>query len=183
MNTKKQMFQLYGIGTLFSFLLILFDQITKYLAVVNLKGQPSFIILEGVFELHYLENHGAAFSMLQGKRLFLILVTVLMVILLAYVYGRIPIQKKFYVLHGICIALFSGAIGNFIDRMTNNYVIDFLYFSLINFPVFNVADIYVTCAMTLFILLFLFYYKENDLDDLAAFIIPWQKSSEAKKHE
>ena len=101
-----------------------------------------------------------------------------MVVLLSYVYGRIPTERKFFPLHGICIALFAGAIGNFIDRILHNYVIDFFYFSLINFPIFNVADIYVTCAMALFIILFLFYYKEADLDRLSALILPWKKHGE-----
>ena len=162
-------------GAFVSFLLILLDQCTKYLAVKKLKDQASFIILQGVFELQYLENRGAAFGVLQGKKFFFITITVLMIILLIYIYGRIPGETHFYPLHGICIALFAGAIGNFIDRILHNYVIDFFYFSLINFPIFNVADIYVTCAMVLFVILFLFYYKETDLDRLSALIFPWKK--------
>ena len=98
-----------------------------------------------------------------------------MIVVLLYVYGRIPAERRFYPLHGICIALFSGTIGNFIHRILHNYVIDFFYFSLIDFPVFNVADNYVTCAMALFIILLLFYYKEPDLDRLSALILPWKK--------
>lgn len=174
-NTKKRTAGLYGFGALLAFLLILLDQGTKYLAVAKLKGQASFVIIRGVFELHYLENHGAAFGVLQGKKAFFIIVTVLMIVLLTYVYGRIPMERHFYPLHGICIALFAGAIGNFIDRVWHNYVIDFFYFSLINFPIFNVADIYVTCAMALFIILFLFYYKEADLDQLSELVFPCKK--------
>lgn len=177
MNTKNQknVVCCYMIGAIVSFLLILLDQVTKHLAVSLLKGQDSFVIIRNVFELHYLENHGAAFGVLQGKKVFFITITILMIVLLTYVYGRIPMERRFYPLHGICIALFAGAIGNFIDRILHNYVIDFFYFSLINFPIFNVADIYVTCAMALFIILFLFYYKEADLDRLSALIIPWKK--------
>ena len=177
MNTKnkKKVAYCYMIGAILSFLLILLDQVTKQLAVSMLKGQDSFVIIRNVFELHYLENHGAAFGVLQGKKVFFITVTVLMIVLLIYVYGRLPMERRFYPLHGICIALFAGAIGNFIDRILYNYVIDFFYFSLINFPIFNVADIYVTCAMALFIILFLFYYKEADLDRLTALIFPWKK--------
>lgn len=58
----------------------------------------------------------------------------------------------------------AGAIGNLIDRMVNNYVVDFCYFKLINFPIFNVADIYVTVAAFFFIILGLFYYKEEDYE-------------------
>ena len=62
------------------------------------------------------------------------------------------------------ILIIAGAIGNLIDRVINNYVIDFFYFKLINFPIFNVADIYVTVAAFLFIVLSFFYYKEEDFD-------------------
>ncbi len=61
------------------------------------------------------------------------------------------------------VFLFAGALGNYIDRILNHYVIDFVYFSLINFPVFNVADIYVTCTVILLFVLLLFYYKEDEL--------------------
>ena len=180
MNTtsKQYMAKSYCFGAILSFLLILLDQGTKYLAVQKLKDQASFVLIPGVFELHYLENHGAAFGVLQGKKLFFIAITIVMIMLLIYVYGRLPSERRYYPLYGISIALFAGAIGNFIDRVLHNYVIDFFYFSLINFPIFNVADIYVTCAMVLFVILFLFYYKEADLDRLSALILPWKKCGE-----
>ena len=175
MNTKKKLGVLYFLGALLSIVLIWLDQFTKHLAVEGLRGKPPFVLLPGVFELRYLENQGAAFGVLQGKRMFFLVVTFLMILLLVYIYGRIPVQKKYYALHGICIALFAGAAGNCIDRVINDYVIDFFYFSLINFPIFNVADIYVTCAMAVFVVLFLFYYREEELDVLAAQIFPWKK--------
>ena len=182
MNTKKQQGKLYCFGTILSVFFIWLDQFTKHLAVQNLRGGHPFVLLPGVFELRYLENQGAAFGVLQGKRMFFLVTTFLMILLLIYIYGKIPIRQKFYALHGICIALFSGAIGNCIDRILNDYVIDFFYFSLINFPIFNVADIYVTCAMAVFVVLFLFYYKEDELDLLAAQIFPWKKT-EGAAHE
>ena len=60
------------------------------------------------------------------------------------------------------MGFFAGAIGNLIDRMIHHYVIDFFYFSLINFPIFNVADIYVTLSAIALILVIFFYYKEED---------------------
>lgn len=176
MKESKHLGKLYGVGVLLSAFLIWLDQFTKHLAVEGLRGQRPFVLLPGVFELRYLENQGAAFGVLQGKRTFFLVVTVLMVALLVYIYGRIPVQKHFYALHGICIALFAGALGNCIDRIENDYVIDFFYFSLIDFPIFNVADIYVTCGMAVFVVLFLFYYKEPELDLLAARIFPWKRT-------
>ena len=63
--------------------------------------------------------------------------------------------------------VFAGAMGNFIDRVFRGYVVDFIYFSLIDFPTFNVADIYVTCGITVMVFLMFFRYKEeNDFDFL-----------------
>ncbi len=156
-----------GIGAALAVLLILLDQVTKYLAVRILKGGPAFVLIPGVFELRYLENHGAAFGMLQGRRLFLLAISIVMIIAVAYAYAKLPIERRYFALRGICVAIFSGAAGNLIDRIRLGYVIDFFYFSLINFPIFNVADIYVTCSAALFFVLFLFYYKEEDAERLS----------------
>lgn len=99
--------------------------------------------------------------------------TVIVLILIIYFYlMRIPSEKHFGLLNGIAILFFAGAIGNFIDRVTQRYVVDFFYFRLINFPVFNVADIYVTVAAVLLILCLLFY-KEEDFER----ILPTKKKS------
>jgi signal peptidase II len=76
----------------------------------------------------------------------------------------------------LMVFIAAGAVGNMIDRVFLGYVRDFLYFSLIDFPIFNVADIYVTCATILLILLLLFYYKEED--DFA-FLSPGGKKGKA----
>lgn len=75
-------------------------------------------------------------------------------------------NRHFLPLRICAVLVMSGAIGNFIDRLRLNYVVDFLYFKLINFPVFNVADIYVTVAAFSFFLLLFFYYKEEDLEQI-----------------
>lgn len=153
-------------------LLIAFDQWTKYLAVVYLKGQESIRLIDGVFHLTYVENTGAAFSILEGKQGFFSVVTVIVLLVLLYVWYRMPDEKKILPLKFVLLLLISGAIGNFIDRISQNYVVDFLNFILIHFPVFNVADCYVTCACALFLILFLFYYKEEDMDALSEQIAP-----------
>ena len=71
-NSKKHRVGLFSLGALLVLLLVFVDQVSKYLAVAKLKDQASFVILKGVFELHYLENHGAAFGVLQGKKFFFI---------------------------------------------------------------------------------------------------------------
>ena len=172
-------------------LMVAIDQITKYLAVVCLKNQKPFPIIKDVFELQYLENRSAAFGMdpisllhkvfnfqifnddpelfLQVKMLFFIILTIAAVLLFVFIYTRIPESKKFIFMDIVMISFTAGAIGNFIDRVTNQYVIDFLYFKLIDFPIFNVADIYVTVAAFAMVFLVLFFYKEKDLEQIKIF--------------
>lgn len=179
-----------------SILLILFDQITKFMAATGLKNKPGFVIIDGVFELKYLENQSAAFSFdpisfihkifhityfdthpqafLNCKMAFFIVLTITVLILIAILYQRIPWNRHFLPLNVILMGFFAGAIGNLIDRMIHHYVIDFFYFSLINFPIFNVADIYVTLSAIALILVIFFYYKEEDY----AVFFPSKKSKE-----
>ena len=77
--------------------------------------------------------------------------------------------RRFLYLRVIAVLFLSGAVGNAIDRMMNGYVIDFFYFSLIDFPIFNVADIYVAVSTILLIVLMLFYYKDEDFDQIHLF--------------
>ncbi|MDE6918107.1 MAG: signal peptidase II, partial [Lachnospiraceae bacterium] len=125
-------------------LLIALDQTTKYFAVEKLMNQKPFVLWDGVFELHYLENRGAAFGLLQGQKIFFVLISFIILAVIVYVLVKAPYQKRFNKLHITLVFIASGAIGNLIDRLRYDYVVDFLYFSLINFPIFNVADIYVT---------------------------------------
>lgn len=163
MKSKKESLFFLAVGTV---LLISLDQITKWAASVYLKGNHSFPLIKGVFELYYLENRGSAFGLMQGKRFFFIVIAVIVLIILPYIYYQIPISSRFVLLRLDAVLFLAGAIGNAIDRVVRGYVVDFLYFSLIDFPVFNVADIYVTVsAFTLFFLM-LFYYKEEDLDQI-----------------
>ena len=144
------------------------DQITKMLAVIKLKGQNPFVIIENVFELRYLENRGAAFGMLQGQRTYFIVVTVATLLILGFIYlKKIPSTPRFRFLNGICILFFAAAIGNFIDRVANGYVVDFFYFRLIDFPIFNVADCYLTVCAFLTVLLAFTKYKEDEFTFLS----------------
>ena len=135
--------------------LIVIDQITKYFAVLNLKGVSSWVLWDGVFELHYLENRGAAFGILQDQKMIFILIAVVVLAVIFYVLFKAPYQKMYSKLHISLILIAAGAIGNLIDRVRLGYVVDFFYFSLINFPVFNVADIYVTVSSFYLVILLL----------------------------
>lgn len=144
---------------------ILLDQYTKLLAAAHLKEAP-ITIIKGVFQLHYLENRGAAFGMLQNQQMFFLITGVIMIAVVSVLYLRLPLTKRMLPLRICFILIASGAIGNMIDRVRLNYVIDFFYFELINFPIFNVADIYVTLAAAGLIFCILFYYKDKELEEL-----------------
>ena len=145
-------------------ILIFLDQLTKYFAVTNLKDKDSYILADGIFELHYLENRGAAFGMLQDQKVFFVLVASIILAAIVYILFRMPYHKKYIKLHACLVLIASGAIGNLIDRIRLNYVVDFFYFELIDFPIFNVADCYVTVSVFVFAALILWYYKEEELD-------------------
>lgn len=143
--------------------LIILDQIAKFLAVIGLKDQSAIPLINGVLELNYLENRGAAFGMLQNQKWFFIFIAIIILGAIAYVLVKAPEDKKYIKLHILLTLIAGGAIGNMIDRIRLNYVIDFIYIKIINFPVFNVADMYVTIATFLLIFVMLFSYKEDDL--------------------
>lgn len=149
-----------------SAIFIALDQFTKRLAVVKLKDKESYIIIKDIFELRYLENRGAAFGILQNQKIFFVVITVVLLCLLIFIFLKLPVDRHFCLLRIIISLFVAGAIGNLIDRVLQNYVIDFFYFVLIDFPIFNVADIYVVTAAILFVVAYLFYYKEDDLSSI-----------------
>ncbi|MBQ6733323.1 MAG: signal peptidase II [Lachnospiraceae bacterium] len=142
--------------------LVLLDQYTKHLAVLHLKEQPDVILIRGVVQLSYVENRGAAFGSMQNMQVLLIGLPVIVLCGIVYALWKMPPTRKYLPMFLVLLVLASGAMGNLIDRIMHAYVVDFIYFSLIDFPVFNVADIYVTCSAAVLILLMLFYYKDED---------------------
>lgn len=154
-------------AVIFVILLIILDQISKYFVRINLKDHEPITIIKNVFKLEYLENTGAAFGIFKNQIIFFILTTILVILVIAYFYYKVPEDKKYLPLKIIMIFITAGALGNLIDRVAFNYVTDFLYFELINFPVFNVADCYVTVSAFFLVILFIFYYKDEDLSFLS----------------
>lgn len=161
-NTKS--IQSYLLAVIGCIVLIVLDQFTKWLAVVHLKDQEPFVIWKGVFKLEYLENRGAAFGIMQDRQILFAVGAVVIVCLIGFIYGRMPHTSRYYLLRICAVMICAGAIGNMIDRLRLNYVVDFFYFELINFPIFNVADCYVVVACILFAFAILFYYKEDELN-------------------
>ncbi|MCI9340719.1 MAG: signal peptidase II [Dorea sp.] len=146
--------------------LVALDQFTKHLVLENLKGKPPIVIIENVFQLEYLENRGAAFGLFQDQRFFFFLSVFVISVIAVVFYLRVPLTRRFFLLRLCAVLIMAGAWGNCLDRITLNYVVDFLYFKLIDFPIFNVADIYVTVAAFALAVLLCFYYKEEEFEGM-----------------
>lgn len=150
-------------GLVLILILTIFDRLSKIWAAKTLSQGFDIVLIPRVLELHYIENTGAAFSIMTGKILFFLIITVVMCVFIVYVMLKTPAEKRFDPFFYCLVFLLSGALGNFYDRLFYHYVVDFIYFVLIDFPVFNVADIYVTVSMALIIVLILFYYNDEDM--------------------
>ena len=140
------------------------DQFSKHLAIVHLANGNSIELIPGVVELHYLENRGVAFGMLQDMRWVFIPVSLLMMAFLILLLLRSPMRRQTF-FRFCCYLCLAGAVGNLIDRAVLGFVVDFLYFRLIDFPVFNVADCYVVVSAILLCVYFLFF-ADKDLVEL-----------------
>ena len=145
-----------------SIILLCIDQISKLLVVNLLTKTDSITIIKNFFYLTYINNDGAAFSILVGKRIFLILIAVLAIVMLIRYIKKNNIQNK---LELVSISLIiGGSLGNLMDRVVRGYVIDFLDFKIFNynFPIFNLAATFIVIGV--FLLLLKEIRKENNLD-------------------
>ena len=165
MNTKNKI-KIYIIPILCIGLLVAFDQITKFIVRTSFALYESHPLIKNVFHLTYIQNTGIAWGMFKNGRIIFLILTVLVLLVCAGIYAKIPENRRFTPIRVCLVFLVSGAIGNMIDRISLHYVVDFFDFRLINFPIFNVADIYVTVAAFAMILLGIFYYKEEDYNKI-----------------
>ena len=144
--------------TIFSLLIIILDQIIKFVVIQNMELYSSIIIIKNFFNITYVQNIGAAFSILSGNVVFLSLIS-LIVLVAIYIY--LSKKKSFNKIQTITYSmLIGGIVGNMIDRIFRGFVIDYLDFSILkyNFPVFNFADI---CIVVSAIILLIFSIKEE----------------------
>ena len=144
-----------------------FDQLSKRWALANLGDHEPVPLIPGVLEFLRIENRGAAFGILQGKMFFFYLITAVVAAGILYVVYKLPEKRKYLPLLVILAFLLAGAAGNLIDRAFRKSVVDFIYFKPIDFPVFNVADIYVTCSTFVMVILILRYYEDEDFSFLS----------------
>lgn len=155
------------LSAIISFLILVFlDQLSKYFIVQNMRLYDSIPVIKDIFEIHYIRNSGAAWGIFKDKQIFFYICFIFVLILGCMFYIRCMKAERFKDIRILLVLILAGGAGNFIDRIRFQYVIDFLYFKLIDFPVFNIADCYVTIGFFILIFLLLFKYKEDDIEFL-----------------
>jgi signal peptidase II len=139
-------------------LIIIIDQLTKHLAIKYLKGQSPVVLIKNFLSLHYTENAGAAFGILQEKRmLFVIITTIFLLVISFYIikyFNELSLISKI----GASVLL-GGAIGNYIDRVRHGFVVDFISVKITktyDFPVFNIADMAIVLGTLVIVYVVLF---------------------------
>lgn len=147
--------------------LVLIDQFSKYYITTSMELHDSIPVIDGILEIHYIQNRGAAWGLFENQQLLFGCCAVIACIFGVIFFVKCNRANTMKALQICIIAIMAGAIGNFIDRVRFQYVIDFIYFKLIDFPVFNIADCYVTVAFFITIILILFVYKEEQLEVLS----------------
>ena len=152
MTNKRTFLEWIGYA-LMIFCIVGLDQFTKYLSLTDLRPIDVFDLWPGVFRLNYEENTGAAFSMLSGHTWIFIVLTVLLCSFLVYLLSKGSVHSAIGRI--ALVFVLAGGIGNLIDRIFRGFVVDMFDFYLIDFAVFNVADIFVCCGCGLFILAFI----------------------------
>ena len=138
--------------------IIVLDFLVKLWAKTDLSQIGSVPVWEGGFHLTYVENRGAAFGIMQNKVWFFVIVALVAIPVIVYVFRKYQNRSKTLSL-GLCFIL-AGAVGNMIDRITLGFVVDFLDFRIIDFPVFNIADIFV-CIGAGLIAIFVVFIEEK----------------------
>ncbi len=180
----NKVLQRYIIPVLSLIVMVALDQWTKLLTLKHVAGTDGFYIIDKILRIYFVKNEGMAWGMLQNKQIIFIIITPIVIAFLMMIYYRLPFEKKF-ILARICVLLLTGgAIGNLIDRifrgeLFHGYVVDMIYVEIIDFPVFNIADSFITVGFAMMIFSIFFVYKEKDFD----LLFKRKKAAEEKKEE
>ncbi|SDZ16818.1 signal peptidase II [Proteiniborus ethanoligenes] len=145
-----------------SLFIIFLDQLTKFYAIKMLKGNEPIIIIRNFLQLNYVENFGAAFGILQNKKVFFVIMT-LVVIIGIVVYMKTNTNLTFSMKLALAMVI-GGAVGNLIDRIRLGYVVDFVdvnFWGIYDFPVFNLADSFIVIGTIILMYLVIFNKYEN----------------------
>ena len=150
--------------SLFAAVIVAADQFTKYLTVANIELYADVPFIPGLLQLTYVQNTGAAFSSFEGQQWLFALIFAVFTFLVVWEYrknsmGFLPVERW-------CIAaIYGGGLGNMIDRVRLGYVVDMIETQFITFPVFNVADCFITCGCFAMLFSLLFINKSFWKDD------------------
>jgi len=131
-------------------LVFLADRVTKWLVVTYMELGQSIPLWEGVFHLTSHRNRGAAFGILQNQRAFFIVITLAVIVGIVWYLRRV--YKESALVSWALALILGGAVGNFYDRVLTGQVVDFFDFTLIHFPIFNVADSAIVIGVGLFVI-------------------------------
>ena len=164
MNTNKNNIIKYSIFIALSSLFLFTDLLTKFIAQTTLEGKKPMVLIDGVLELLFIRNEGAAWGMLSNHRWVFMTITAIAIIVLPIILYK---YRKLHFLFGFSLSLIiGGAIGNMIDRVFLGYVIDFIYLPFLDFifgpggfPRFNIADCCATVGVALMFIYLVFIDK------------------------
>ena len=144
--------------SLFALLITVADQVTKLLVLKNIPLHGNIPAIKGLFHLTYVQNTGAAFSALEGMQWLFVLVFAALTAAVLYEYFAKPMA--FTTFERWCIAaIYGGGLGNMIDRVRLGFVVDMIATEFIDFPVFNVADCFITCGCIAMMVSLVFFNK------------------------
>lgn len=139
--------------------LVVIDQLLKLWVLRDLQPIGTYPIIQDIFHFTYVENRGAAFGMMAGQKWLLVWVTALclLLIVLLMITGKV---KGLFPLFTLAVIL-GGGVGNLIDRVYRGFVVDYIHLKVINFAVFNFADICVTCGTLVLVVWIMFFMKDE----------------------
>ena len=149
----------YVFMAIFAALIVIADQLSKLWVVGNIPLHTQVDAIPGLFHLTYVQNTGAAFSSFQGQRWLFALIFVLFTLAVVWEFSKK--RMPFTGFDRWCIAaIFAGGLGNMIDRVRLGYVVDMIAVDFMDFPVFNVADCFITCGCIALMVSLIFFNKD-----------------------
>lgn len=145
--------------------IVAIDQITKYIAVTKLLPIGSVEFISGVMDFTFVRNFGAAFGILQGGKWMFVILTAAIAVGMVIAFKRLPKDRGNNILRMSLVMILGGAVGNCIDRLFRGFVVDFFETTFMEWPVFNVADIFVVVGALLMAFTVLFVIKDEPKKD------------------
>ena len=150
---------LYLFMGIFAAVIVILDQLSKVLVVANIPMYDKVPVIDGLFHLTYVQNTGAAFSAFEGQQWLFALIFAAFAAAIVWEFSKK--RWPFTTFERWCIvAVFAGGLGNMIDRLRLGYVIDMIRVEFIDFPVFNVADCFITCGCIALMVSLVFFNKK-----------------------